>query len=81
MDQTPPSDGFPLPPVQAQVVPQASAVRPPRKSRFFARLFMTLLVFLFLGSLALNLLLLVAVGLTGLASAEDEGRVRENSSP
>ena len=77
MDQTPPSDGFPHPPVQPQVVPQPVAVQPPRKSRFFARLVLAFLLFGFLGSLAVNLLLLVAVGLTGLASAEDEGRVKE----
>jgi protease IV len=77
MDQTPPSDGSPQSPLQAQVIPQPAPVQPPRKSRFFARLAMTFLLFVFLGSLALNLLLLVIVGLSGLAAAEDEGRVKE----
>ena len=39
------------------------------------------MVFGFLGSLAVNLLLLVVVGLSGLASAEDEGRVNEKVLP
>ena len=77
MDQTPPSEGSSHPPVHAQIVPQPAPVPPPRKSRFFVRLFMALVFFAFLGSLALNFLLLVVVGVSGLASAEDEGRVKE----
>ncbi len=77
MDQTPPPDGIQHSPIPAQVVPQPAPPPPPRKSRFFGRLVMAFLLFVFLGSLALNLLLLVAVGLTGLASAGEEGRVRE----
>jgi protease IV len=77
MDQPPPLDGFPHPPVNAQVVSQPAAAPPPRKSRFFARLVVAFLLFALLGSLALNLLLLVAVGLSGLAAAEDDGRVKE----
>jgi protease IV len=77
MDQTPPSGGSQQSPISAQIVPPPAPAEPPRKSRFFARLVIVFLVFGFLGSLALNLLLLVAVGLAGLASAEDEGRVKE----
>ena len=77
MDQTPPSEGSSHPPVHAQIVPQPAPVPPPRKSRFFVRLFMALVFFAFLGSLRLNFLLLVVVGVSGLASAEDEGRVKE----
>jgi protease IV len=75
MDQTPPLEGFPHP-IPAQIVPQAAPAKPPRKSRFFARLFLALLFFGLLGSLALNLLLLVAVGVSGL-TGEDDGRVKE----
>jgi protease-4 len=81
MDQTPQSDGFQHPPVQAQLVAAPVTAPPPRKSRFFARLVLVFLLVGFLGSLAVNLLLLVAVGLSGLASAEDEGRVTEKVLP
>jgi protease IV len=77
MDQTPPSGGSQQSPILAPIVPQPAPAQPPRKSRFFARLILVFLLFGLLGSLALNLLLLVAVGLAGLASAEDEGRVKE----
>ncbi len=54
--------------------------RPPpprRKSRVFARLFWVILVLGLLGSLALNLLLFVAVGVLGAGSLDDGGRVQE----
>lgn len=80
MDQTPPSEGLP-PPIAAQVVPQPvfspPPPPPPRKSRFFARLLFALLLFAFVGSLLLNLVLLVAVGVSNLDLAEEEGRIRE----
>jgi protease IV len=73
MDQTPPSDGFSQPPVRAQAVP----AQPPRKSSVFARILWTFLLLGFLGSVALNLLLFVAVGLLGIGSADEEARVKE----
>jgi protease IV len=81
MDQTPPSNDLRQPPLQAQVVREPVAVQPPRKSRFFKRLILLVLVLGFLGSLGLNLLLVVAVGVSGLASADDEGRVQEKVLP
>jgi protease IV len=77
MDQTPPQNEQPQQPLYAQVVREPIVVQSPRKSGLFARLFMAFLIFGLFGSLALNLLLFVAVGLVGLASADDEGRVKE----
>ena len=77
MDQTPQSAGFPQSPVYAQVVPEPRMPTPPRKSRFFVRLGVTFLIFGLIGSMALNFLLFVAVGVLGAGSADDEGRVQE----
>jgi protease IV len=80
MDQTPPSGGYPQPPLSAQIVPErivVQQVEASRKSRFFARLLTALLLLGFLGSMALNLVLLAAVGLAGFGASEDEDRVRE----
>jgi len=58
------------------------AARPPRKSRFFARL---IAVFLALGVPGLaspeTCCCLPAVGLAGLGAADEEGRVKESTSP
>lgn len=77
MDQTPPSDGFSQQPVCAQVIHEPTPAQPPRKSRLFARIVVAFLLFGFLGSVALNLLLFVAVGVMGIASADEEGRIKE----
>jgi protease IV len=77
MDTTPPPGGSPQAPRYAQVVPERAIGQPPRKSSLLARLFVALLFLAFLGSVALNFLLFVAVGLMGAGSADDEARIRE----
>lgn len=77
MDQTPPSDGFPQHPVQAQMIHERYPAQPPKKSRLFARIVVAFLLFGFMGSVALNLLLFVTVGVMGINAADDEVRVKE----
>jgi protease IV len=77
MDDTPQANTPPQPPLTAQIVSEPVVVQPKPKSRFFARLFMAFVFLGFIGSIMLNLLLLVAVGLTGLSASDDENRVRE----
>jgi protease IV len=77
MDQTPPTSGFSQPPLYAQIVPEPTPTPPKRKPGALARFFLTLLFLGFLGSVGLNFLLFTAVGLLGISSAEDEGRVKE----
>jgi protease IV len=76
MEQTPPSDGFPQPPFRAQVVPESMPPQTRRKSGAFARFLMALLFLGFLGSVALNFLLLLAAGLVAIG-ADEETRVKE----
>jgi protease IV len=77
MDQFSPAEGYPQQPVHAEVVSDRYAPpRPPKKSKF-AKLLVTLLLLGFLGSVALNLLLMLAVGLLGVGSMDDDARVRE----
>jgi protease IV len=77
MDQTPPSDGLPQHPVQAQMIHEPTPTQPPRKSRLFARIVVAFLLFGFMGSVAINLLLFVAVGVMGLNASDEEVRVKE----
>ena len=78
MDQPPQPTGFPQPPIQPQVVPEPVSAPPPRKSRVLARLLLAFLLVLgLLGSLALNVLLFGAVGLLGIGSLDEDGRVQE----
>lgn len=76
-NQPPQSNGFPQSPLRAQIVSEPNAIPPRQKSRVFARLAMLVLFLGLAGSVVLNLLLLVAVGLTGLGSADDDSRIRE----
>ena len=73
MDQTPQPTGFSQPPVQPQVVPEPIAA-PRRESRgsSFGCCCSFLLIGL-IGSLALNAVLVVVVGLTGLAESDERG--------
>ncbi len=77
MDQSPPSTGSSQPPIQPLSVSQSAAAPPPRKWRFFMRLLFVLLLLGLVGSLALNAVMMVLVGLTGFGSADGEGRVHE----
>ncbi len=78
MDQPPLSAGFPQPPLRPEVVPEPMALQPRRKSRVFVRLFIVFLFLGLVGSVVLNLLLLTAIGLTGLGDGDEEGRVQES---
>lgn len=73
MDQTPPQNESRQP-----SQPQVIIMEPPKpkKSGFLAKLFVSFLVSVFLGSLALNVLLFGTVVMLGLADA-DEDRVQE----
>ena len=80
MDPSPPDRIVPathsaLVPAAHSAVVGEPAVPPPRKSRFFARLLLVLLVLGFLGSLGLNLVLLAFLGLAGVGS--EGSHVRE----
>jgi len=77
MDQPPQSTGSSQPPIQPLLVPEPGAVPPPRKSRVFVRLLLTLLVLGLIGSVVLNVVLMAIVGLAGIGSADGEGRVQE----
>ena len=73
MDVTPPASGQPsLPPVAAQLVREPWSPPPPGSP--WKRLLLTLLLLAFLGSMALNFLLLVGLGLS---SVEGDRRVLE----
>ncbi len=72
MDITPPAGGQPaLPPVAVQVVREPP---PPPPRSVWKRLLLTLLLLAFLGSMGLNFLLVLVLGLN---SAEGERRVQE----
>ena len=81
MDPSPPPTGSFQPPIQPSSQPPIQPLSvsqpapPPRKSRFFARLLLVLLVLGFLGSLGLNLVLLAFLGLAGVGS--EGSHVRE----
>ena len=77
MDQPPLSAGFPQPPLRPEVVPEPMALQPRRKSRVFVRLFIVFLFLGLVGSVVVNLLLLTAIGLTGLGDGDEDGRVQE----
>lgn len=77
MDHPPPSGGFPQSPVYAQIIPEPPPPQPRRKSGALARFFITILFLGFLGSVGLNFLLFLAVGLLGAGAGEDEGRIKE----
>jgi protease IV len=79
MDIPPQSTGFPEPPVHAQVVlePLSVSTPPPRKRGILGRLFTFLLVLAFLGSMALNAVLFIAVGVAGFGSLDQDARVQE----
>ncbi len=78
MDQPPQSTGSSQPPIRPLLVPEPSAVPPPRKSRIFVRLLLALLLLGLIGSLVLNAVLMAIVGFTGIGSADGEGRVQKN---
>jgi protease IV len=77
MDTPPQPAGFSGPPIYAQVVPEPTSPPPPRKSRFLARLFTFFLFSVFLGSLALNGVLFVALAVTGFGSLDQDAHVQE----
>jgi protease IV len=79
MDQSPPPVGLPEPPLRPEVVlePLRPQAPPRQKSRVLGRLFLVFLLLGLLGSGALNLLLLAVVGLAGLGSADEDGRLQE----
>jgi protease IV len=77
MDFSPQPAGFSEPPIRAQVIPELTSSPPPRKSRFLARLFTFFLVLVFLGSLTLNAVLMVALAMAGLGSFDQDARVQE----
>ena len=74
MDQTPQNMGYSSP-VRPEVVAEAAPAPPRKKSRILAKLLLVFLLLGFAGSLAVNMLLLLAVGLTG--SFDSEDRVQE----
>jgi protease IV len=73
MDQPPQQTGWPQPPMHPDFAPQPAAV-PPKKRGFFFRLLIVFFVFVLVGSLMLNGLLMTVVGLL---VGEGEGRVQE----
>ena len=75
MDQ-PPQTGFSEQPVRPEVVYAPRPPEPRRKMGLFMRLFVMFLVLGLLGSAALNLMLMAAVGVRAIRDAE-EGRVQE----
>ncbi len=80
MDQPPQSEGFSQSPLYPEVALAPLAAAPQPKSRVLGRLFLLFLILVLAGSVALNLLLFLAVGLVGLSSAGEEIRIQENSS-
>lgn len=76
MEQPPQPTGTP-PPIQPLIVPEPTSSPPRPKSRVLARLFVGLLLVGLIGSLTLNALLGVAVGLAGFGASDSEGRVQE----
>ena len=75
MDVAPSDGGTPaLPPIAAQVVREPPPPRSPPPRSPWKRLLLTLLVLAFLGSIALNFLLVLIVGLS---AAEGERRIQE----
>jgi protease IV len=78
MDQPPQPTGFSQPPVQPEVVPEPSRMPPPRRrSGWLGRLLLFFLLLGLIGSLAVNVLLAIAVGVSALAESDTEGRVQE----
>ncbi len=77
MDQSPPPTGLPQPPLRPEVVAEPTAAPPRRKSRVLVRLLWVVLLLGLLSSVALNLLLFVAVGVLGGGSSDEGGRVQE----
>ena len=74
MDVAPPEGGMPsLPPIAAQIVREPPPPRSPPRSPW-KRLLLTLMVLALLGSVALNFLLVLIVGLS---AAEGERRIQE----
>jgi protease IV len=81
MELPPQQPETPQSPIRPQFVLEplaASPSAPPRpKSRFFARLFFSLLLLGLFGSLALNVMLFGVLGIVGMASSESDVRVQE----
>jgi protease IV len=77
MDQSPPLAGFPEPLLRPEIVLEPLRPQPRQKSRVLGRLITAFLLLGLIGSVALNLLLFAVVGLTGLGSADEDGRVQE----
>jgi protease-4 len=73
MDQTPPQNEFQQPVLRPTIVPEPQT---PQKSRFWGRLFTAFLLLAFLGSMALNVLLIGAI-VVGQLGDSDEERVLE----
>jgi len=80
MDQPPPQGDSTQPPVYPQVVQErilTTPPPPPRKMGFFLRAILFFMVLGFLGSLALNVLLIGIVGMLQLGSLDADSRVQE----
>lgn len=77
MDQTPPSEGSPQAPLRPEIVAEHRYYPPPQKSHWLGRLFMAFLLLGLFGSIFLNLLLFVVLGMSSLGSIENPGRAHE----
>lgn len=76
MDQPPPSEGSRQAPLRPEIVAEHRYYPPPRKSSL-GRLFLVFVLLVLFGSVVLNLLLFVALGVKNIGAIEDAGRVRE----
>ncbi|NLF09637.1 MAG: S49 family peptidase, partial [Pirellulaceae bacterium] len=76
MDQPPPSEGSRQAPLRPEIVAEHRYYPPPRKSSL-GRLLLVFVLLVLFGSVVLNLLLFVALGVKNLGAIEDAGRVRE----
>ncbi|MBN1394575.1 MAG: signal peptide peptidase SppA [Pirellulales bacterium] len=77
MDQPPQADGFSQQPFRPEVAAEPVHVQPRRKTSFFMRLVWAVLLLGLFGSLALNVLLFLVVGLLGAGSLHEGRHVRE----
>lgn len=77
MDQPHPAEGFQQAPLRPEIVAEHRYNPPPRKSSLIGRLAMAFFLIVLFGSIMLNLLLFVALGVSGIGSIEEAGRVHE----